>query len=415
MYRCLAPLALAVTLFLAQLPVAALANPGLSVSDAGIIATVNPGQTLTHTMTVAIDSGDAATEVSVAVAGVQQFSNGGYELLDASRDTSDYSARGFVTVDKAAFHLEPGGSENITATVIVPQDVGDGGRYAMIHVAAKPADTSGVAVTTAVDVPVYLTVNDSQLNHTGEITGITIGEVVTGQPINIFTDFQNTGNHHFKVKGEACVKNDRGQGLDTISIPVTSSSILPGMARQLQASFTPGVVLDPGTYTVDSKVMLEDGTLLDQASTTFEVEDPYTAPVGTLVIFSVGSSSITVNGVAITWITNEAATSQVEYGLTEEYGSSTIQDTMVTSHSVELAGLKADTTYHYRVISKDAANNEAVSLDQTFTTAGSSGGDPAGRESSGGMPAWAWVTIAVAGVGVAGGAAYFIGTKTAKK
>jgi len=61
------------------------------------------------------------------------------------------------------------------------------------------------------------------------------------------------------------------------------------------------------------------------------------------------------------------------------------------------------------VISKDAANNEAASLDMTFTTAKGSGG------SSGGIPAWAWVIIALAGVGVAGGAAYFIVRTRAKK
>lgn len=408
--KCLMPLALAVALSLAQIAAPAIANPGLSVENAGVVGTVNPGQTFSHTMTVTIESGDAATDISVAVAGIRQTPNGGYELLDTSHDTSQYSAREFVAVDKAAFHLEPGGSENVTATVAVPQEVGDGGRYAMIHVAAKPAAADGVAVSTAVDVPVYLTINNTQLIHTGGIARVAIGEITTGQPISIMTDFQSTGNHHFTVKGEVTVTNQQGQNLDTIAVPVTSSSILPGMVRRLEASFIPAVVLDAGTYAVDSKVMLEDGTLLDQASTTFDVEGPYTAPEGTLVISSVASSSVTASGATITWVTNEPATSKVEYGLTEDYGSSTSMESLVTSHSVELAGLRPDTTYHYRGISKDAAGNEAASLDQTFTTAGASTGP-----SSDGMPAWTWAVIAVAGVGVAGGTAYLIGTKTAKR
>jgi hypothetical protein len=403
-YKCLVPLALVVALSLALAAAPAL---GLSVGNAAMVRNVNPGGTYTHTMTVTIDSDDEATDVSVYVAGLQQSPDGGYQLLDASQDTSRYSARQFVTFDKAAFHLEPGGSEDVTATVTVPQDVGDGGRYAMIHIVTQPAATGGVGMAAAVDVPVYLTVNNSQLIHTGEITGVASGEITSGQPINIWTDFQSTGNHHFKVKGEVTVTNDRGQTLDIITTPVTSSSILPGMVRKLEASFIPSVVLAVGTYTVGSKVMLEDGTLLDQSSTTFEVTDPYTAPPGTLVISAVNASGITVSGATITWTTNEAATSQVEYGLTEEWGSSTTLETLVASHSVELTGLKADTTYHYRVISKDAANNEAVSLDQTFTTAGSSGG----------MPAWVWAIFVVMGMGVVGGAcaAYFIGARMAKK
>ena len=144
---------------------------------------------------------------------------------------------------------------------------------------------------------------------------------------------------------------------------------------------------------------------MDEYSTTLEVKAPYTAPPGTLVISSPNSSGITVSGATITWTTNEAATSQLEYGLTEEWGSSMTLEALTTSHSVKLAGLEANTTYHYRVMSKNATDNEAVSLDQTFTTAGGSGG----------MPAWAWVVIVLAGVGVAGGAAYFIGTRRAKK
>jgi hypothetical protein len=65
---------------------------------------------------------------------------------------------------------------------------------------------------------------------------------------------------------------------------------------------------------------------------------------------------------------------------------------------VELTDLKAGKTYHYRVISKDAANNQAESADATFTTASAAGG----------MPAWAWVLIALAVVAVLGGAGYFI-------
>ena len=40
---------------------------------------------------------------------------------------------------------------------------------------------------------------------------------------------------------------------------------------------------------------------------------------------------------------------------------------MVTSHSQGLSGLTGSTLYHYRVKSKDAAGNPAVSGDFTFT------------------------------------------------
>jgi len=92
----------------------------------------------------------------------------------------------------------------------------------------------------------------------------------------------------------------------------------------------------------------------------------------------------------------------VEYGLTNEYGQTTAEDTsLVTSHSVELKGLEAGKTYHYRVVSRDAASNETISPDMTLET----------KTSSGGMPVWAWVLIGLAAVGVVGGGAGLLLTR----
>ena len=87
------------------------------------------------------------------------------------------------------------------------------------------------------------------------------------------------------------------------------------------------------------------------------------------VISVVQATSIAASSATVTWTTNELATSQVNYGLTVSYGSSTTLDpAYLTSHSQSLTGLSAGTIYHYRVRSRDAAANEAVGSDFTFTT-----------------------------------------------
>jgi beta-lactamase superfamily II metal-dependent hydrolase len=86
------------------------------------------------------------------------------------------------------------------------------------------------------------------------------------------------------------------------------------------------------------------------------------------VISAVTATSITSSSATITWTTDEASNSVVEYGLTTAYGSTVTNSTMVTSHSVSLSGLSASTLYHYRVKSTDAANNAATSTNYTFTT-----------------------------------------------
>ncbi len=84
---------------------------------------------------------------------------------------------------------------------------------------------------------------------------------------------------------------------------------------------------------------------------------------------SITAGSISSSSATISWATNEPATSQVDFGLTTAYGSSSPLDTtLVTSHRVTLQSLALGRLYHYRVRSRDAAGNSAVSNDATFTT-----------------------------------------------
>ncbi|MBI2399591.1 MAG: PKD domain-containing protein [Deltaproteobacteria bacterium] len=77
-----------------------------------------------------------------------------------------------------------------------------------------------------------------------------------------------------------------------------------------------------------------------------------------------GPDTVTVN-----WMTDEASSAQVQYGMTTAYGFTTQLDTaLATSHVQSIAGLSPSTLYHYRVLSKDAAGNTTTSPDFTFTT-----------------------------------------------
>jgi GH18 family chitinase len=84
-----------------------------------------------------------------------------------------------------------------------------------------------------------------------------------------------------------------------------------------------------------------------------------------VTVTSIGTSSATV-----TWTTNVSAESQVEYGLSAAYASTTtLNTTLATSHSVVLSGLASGTPYHYAVLSVSSSGGSAVSADAAFTTA----------------------------------------------
>ena len=87
------------------------------------------------------------------------------------------------------------------------------------------------------------------------------------------------------------------------------------------------------------------------------------------VIAAVSASGITGASATITWTTDKPSDSQVAYGLTSGYGSmSSLNSSLVTSHSVTVSGLTPSTTYHYQVMSRDAQGDLARSGDYTFTT-----------------------------------------------
>ncbi len=129
-----------------------------------------------------------------------------------------------------------------------------------------------------------------------------------------------------------------------------------------------------GTVANDDIILRTSGTsyTISFGSTTHNYAgDGGSSDVTPPVISNVAVGSITTTGAVVTWTTDEASSSVVEYGLTTSYGSTATGTGGVTSHSVTLSGLSANTTYHYRVKSADAAGNTAVSSDHSFVTGGS--------------------------------------------
>lgn len=88
-------------------------------------------------------------------------------------------------------------------------------------------------------------------------------------------------------------------------------------------------------------------------------------------IYNVTVLNITMNSAEIHWETDEPSDSQVEFGLTTSYGQTTkLQPDLVREHKVVLSDLTMNSTYHFRVLSRDKAGNVSISEDYTFTTEG---------------------------------------------
>jgi hypothetical protein len=89
---------------------------------------------------------------------------------------------------------------------------------------------------------------------------------------------------------------------------------------------------------------------------------------------SVDKQTLGPTSASIIWTTDKVSSTQVEWGTSTTYGTLTpdpAKNDPVITHSVVLGvqpnGLQPNTTYHYRVRSKNSAG-ETISDDKTFTT-----------------------------------------------
>ena len=96
---------------------------------------------------------------------------------------------------------------------------------------------------------------------------------------------------------------------------------------------------------------------------------PFVSSVVAPVISSVNASNTTTSSVDITWSTDTASDSQVDYGIDTNYGTNIPSNNIVsTLHKVTITGLASGTTYHFRVKSRDQSANVVTSTDNVFAT-----------------------------------------------
>jgi hypothetical protein len=216
-------------------------------------------------------------DLIVDVLGLGQTPESGNIGLSPEKDTSPYSARTFITVTPKTFHLEPGASQEVTATIAVPQNVGDGGRYAMLTIRNAPIGTGSTLIVTAISVPVVVTISGSDLTKKGMITDVNVADVVPGQPIRITTLLKNTGNIHYPVKNNVSVFDSSGKLIAEGASPPSTQSVVPPFTQKSVVNLVTPLSL--GSYTVTSTASLADGTVLDTKTVPFEVKTTYIVPL----------------------------------------------------------------------------------------------------------------------------------------
>ena len=339
----------------------------ISILGSKYVAIIPAGGTGTFTMTVGIGSDENPADVMAGVMGFGQTLQKVYSPLDVSRDVNPETARPFITLSGDKFHLEPGTTQDITATITLPKNVGEGGRYALIYIHALPG--SGQTFTTAITVPVMITVSDTTQTKTGNITNLEVGDVTVGQPISITTTLKNTGNsHYYHTVNTVSIANANGNTIASFSTPSSPYAIIPGNTVQYLA--TPDVKnLTAGTYTVDSRVLLDDGSVLDQKTTSFTIKTNYIPPATeSSITLTPGSSATLVSSDGRYTVSFPQGSVYSDVTLTiRSYPKNKLRPApdgaIMGSSSLEIAGLQG-------LLAKDATIQVAYSDDDLLTASG---------------------------------------------
>lgn len=96
---------------------------------------------------------------------------------------------------------------------------------------------------------------------------------------------------------------------------------------------------------------------------------PPQTTIGDLRVFHIRTESITSSQAYVKWETENLTYGQVEFGETTGYGTTTlVQEKPVFTNYIALQNLKANTWYHYRVLSTDLAGKKGMSGDGAVYT-----------------------------------------------
>ena len=121
------------------------------------------------------------------------------------------------------------------------------------------------------------------------------------------------------------------------------------------------MILDVNGDRMDATFLQSNGNVRD----TFTIMKGSGLPP---VLSAIAAVDVTDSSARITWSTDKAADSLVDFGLTTAYGMQVSDATQTMSHSLAITGLLPSTTYHFRVTSTDGGGQSVSSGDFTFVT-----------------------------------------------
>ena len=311
--------------FLSALTALALLVSGVGVSTMAFSASAATGG---PTVVLSSTSATATNSASIPVTATFSESVGAFATSSINVTNATVSnLTGSSTV--FTFDLNPIAQGALSVTI--PADA-----------AASTASSTGNQVSN--------TLNFSYDTNAPVISGVSVTPTSSGATIVWTTSQAAEGNVQYGTTSSYSASSTMETSFST-----SHSATLTGLAASTTYHYQINASDQAGNMATTS-----DATFVTLATTT-----PLAAPV----ISNIGVSGVSSTTAVITWDTDTSANSQVTYGTSSSYGSSSVLDTTLgTSHSVTLTGLTNSTVYHFAVVSANGFGT-TTSSDNTFVTA----------------------------------------------
>ena len=318
------------------------------------------------------DSGNSLSYLSTAVYGT---ANGIQDSGEGGGGTDGTAA----TISNVAT------SSIYTTQATVTWDTSELADSAVTYITSTGGDFSAAPIT---GLSTMLDDSSGVGQHSITLTGLTAGtdyyfQVRSIDPSsNIATSTSGVDGYMFTTLSGPAISNITAESIDnteaTISWDTDSSAnsyVVYSTSSDLSGSTETGTADTSTAHSVDLTGLtagtryyyyVKSGVTRDNNAgdyytfnTTQDSVDP------TISSVSVDAAKTTAT---IKWVTTELATSTVNYGTTDSYGSASTSDTYTIQHAVTLTGLTANTEYNYQISSADANGNTVTGTNRTFTT-----------------------------------------------
>lgn len=194
---------------------------------------VQAGQTKTDGITVDNDSTENI-HMRVTVADWYLTRDGSPTFVKKGK-SPEFSMSDWIVVNPSEFVIPPHGHQIIRYTFTVPKDTPAGGYHTAIMIESVPNIAPGQEVHAAylnarVGAIIYDRVGKTVPQGTITAQSIVIDEKNSGQ-VGVQITLKNSGNSHFRFKGESKILDKQGKVIETL--PISDSVVLPQSERDV--------------------------------------------------------------------------------------------------------------------------------------------------------------------------------------